>query len=352
MALPAGQSLHLPRRGDGTIWTPDRAVVPAGIYDLYASDTESRGQIPHAVNWPLAPAQQTTVTATSLSELQSAVNAGARQINYSGASGGALSIQSDDVYINMAAGASIGTLNFNDPAGHARILISCDTPRGASVGSVVMGSNYNNVRFQNLNMGSASAQMDHYDVRRVAWVGCDITTGNNYFAAWPGGAVGSHNNQDWIIANCRITGNTAFGSCRLQHIDRLTIVDSLIDTRNTGYATLRLEFNTNNAWIRNVTCFGGGFTLDPQVGSSRPTATVHDVTYFDCNVYHTGFISITDTQGDLSDPAKVYNITMDDVLFHTDSGTPGSTISGVQGSWNVGIAQYADFTSFPSWSFR
>lgn len=327
-------------------------AIGSDPYDLYATDTVGRGVIPFPVNWPAEPNQSMTVSASTFSALQSAVNAGARRITYTGVSSSGLAIGSDDVWVEMAEGSSIGNVSIMD--GTHRVRISAIAPRTASVGHISVGSFSTDVLFRGLNVGAATgnAAINIWDTRRIAFVGCDVQLQNNYFALWAGSGVGSHASQDVIIANTRVRGNGQFGSMRLQHITRLIIVDSRADTRNTGYASLRLEYNTNSAWVRNFEGMGGGFTLDPQVGSSHPTATVHDITYYDTNVYHTGQITITDTQGDLSNPSKVYNITMDDVLFHSDNHTPGTTIGGVQGSWNVGIARYADFAGFPEWAFR
>lgn len=329
--------------------------VPSAPYDLYATDTESRGAIPFTVTWPTEPDTSTTVSATSLAELQSAINAGARIIDYSGTSSSSLTMN-DDVWIRMADGSSIGAITWPDSTVRTKIS-AAGTARNPTIGTVSIGSYCTDVQLENITIDGS--YVFHYDVRRIAYIGCDIACSANYFAFWEGGGVGTHNTQDVIFANSRITmGASSGASSRWQHIDRLVMVDSLIDVRAPDwFSAIRFEHDTNHVWIRNTFSYGdggGGWTLDPSVGNpDDPSETIHDVWAYDSGAYSNGLLTIQSTHATvIEDEDRVYNITMDDVLFHSDSYTPGNEISGVQAFWVVGVADYADFVSFPTWSFQ
>ena len=329
-----------------------QAPCSVDSYDLYASDQNDRGPIPFPVNWPQAPQTNSTIAVSSCSALASAVQTPNRKVEASGnCSGTSLRMAANDVWLELQDGASIGNVDIGAAGTNTqRIRISSRTPRSGRMGGLTIGSNSTDIMINGMNMQSSSSSINMYDFTRVALINSYVSYGGGYqVAAWQGSS--GLDNTDLIIANTQVVSNDS-SSFRLQKLNRAVIVDTLGDTRNTGYATLRLEFDSRNVWVRNFTGFGGGFTLDPQVGSSRPSATVHDITYYDSRVYHTSLISFTDTQGDLSNPAKVWNITIDNLTFYSNNYTPGSTIYGVQGSWNASNARYASFEGFPPWSFR
>lgn len=327
-------------------------AIGSSTYDLYASDQNDRGVIPFPVNWPVAPDTTTTVTVSSYSALASAVQTPNRKIEVVGdCSGGSLQIVANDIWVELQDGARIGDVTIGRGGSSTqRVLLSSRTPRSGRMGGMTIGSDSTDIMINGMDMQSSSGALNMYDITRVALINSYISYGGGYqVAAWQGSS--GLDNTDLIIANTQVVSNNS-SSFRLQKLNRAVIVDTLGDTRNTGYATLRLEFDSRNVWVRNFTGYGGGFTLDPQVGSSRPNATVHDITYYDSNVFHTGLISFTDTQGDLSNPAKVWNIDINNLLFHSNVYSPGATIGGVQSSWQVTNARYASFSGFPAWNFR
>ena len=329
-------------------------------YDLYASDQNNRGTIPFAVNWPTDPTEDTTVTATTASDLQTQLNSGLRRINYSGVdTTTTVTVGANDCHVHFLNGSRVGGITV--PNGRLRAKFSAQTPRNnIHFGSVSVGDGATDIMFDGVRGDGAGSQVDLYNFTRLAIINCELRYGGNYvIGSWNLSADSSSAavKSDFILANTLLDA-ASWGSLRIQGTDRAIIVDVLGDTRDSGYASLRLEFNTLNVWIREFYGFAGGVTLDPQVGNSRPNATVHDVKYFDGGIWNDGTVNtglISFDGPDIANSSKVYNIELGAFDFYSDAYTPGADIGGVQYSssvWTVNSSQYRDFVSYPTWSFR
>lgn len=79
MATPVGQEIHLPRRANGRIWTPDRSVAPPPPPPGQGWDYDF-GTIPFAWNLPAAPEWDDEIEVTNNAELTSALATPRRRI--------------------------------------------------------------------------------------------------------------------------------------------------------------------------------------------------------------------------------------------------------------------------------
>lgn len=250
MALPVGQSLHLPRRGDGSIWTPDRYVPPTGSYDLYLSDNKSRGLIPFAVNPPLEPdtSANGTVVVSNQGQLDAANQNGTRIV----VQPGTYTINNwggQDKWFDLQPGAVMnGTVvigNYLANVGHARIKITGGTINGDLIVDgvtdlLVDGTTWNG--YSNV-IGRA------WEVVRMAVLNCDITDSEYGIGMF---RTGTGPWTDLIVAGNRIqSGSTATSvPIRIQGVDRAIIVDNYLIESSAAFS-FRVHDHCDNVWIRN-----------------------------------------------------------------------------------------------------
>lgn len=252
MALPVGQSLHLPRRGDGTIWTPDRIIPVSGIYDLTLGGARS---FPSAeltggqAAWPNAPVTNQTinVTAGSFTSLQNAVAiSGARVIVPAGTYAGTLHLDDSDVDVVVDNGAIIdGTIEFgNFLTGPSRVRWSGGRHIGA-VGGRVYIRNCVDLLIDNLNSDSGEGMLMEGAIR-FALIN---STFNSGFYAVLSQSFSDH--QDHIYANNLFTTTSPNqATVRLMSMDRLIFVDNR-SVSGAGNRALRLHYKMLDAWVAN-----------------------------------------------------------------------------------------------------
>lgn len=283
MALPVGQSLHLPRRGDGTLWTPDRG---ADAYNLYGTDAQSRGLIPFPVSWPAAPVTTSTYSVPgqiSASEAMSIANA---EFNVSAGSHGAFAPRANNQRWNLADDATFSGFNCS----HDPIYSSIEVNGGRFVGS---SGNYiilNNLLMRNcviqstsggnsIGIGAFGANPTRF-VQRNAFVHCTIDAYATGLIT-PGKSPGDDAGHNDIIFAASIIRGGQFGAplpseagLRLMGINRAVIVDCRLASGfapSTYKNTLRSHYGCVDYWARNnLSEYGDGIFIRASGGTGTP----------------------------------------------------------------------------------
>lgn len=338
--------------------------APSESYDLYSSDQPNRGPIPFSVNWPDPPTVSAgEVSVYSYDELRQAIRTPNQKINVFGDCRGSLGSPANDLWIELQPGAQIGQnggVGLDAGSGGVqRLRISCAETRNCVFHGGLVLSSYtsdvliNGVQFSETST-SSTARNNFYDVQRVAVLNTHLT-GNNYaLGMWRGNA--GLGNSDIILANVRVVARNVpaggNGAIRIQHADRLIIVDSLGDTatNSTGYETLRIEENSRNVWVRNFRGVGGGLRISPDVAGGNASYQIHNVWVHDADFFHNSYLGVNfNNQSD-----RVFNLTMSDVVFHTDaSGSPGApAVSSSRSDWSITRVVYDSYSVPPLWTFR
>lgn len=231
MALPVGQSLHLPRRGDGTVWTPDRAglVVPLDLWGARSVPTQFS-----SLSWPTAPAAGGSAIASSISELNSLAAGGGTITLQPGVYSGQLDLSNPDVHL-ILNGCQI-TGGFFNPSSGSRIRI--DGGRIITAGqNVFNGSDlyFNNMRLEASGFAWAdSLFVINSNAQRIALINCSLINDDpNSGRVIYQYAIGGTTTSDIIIAGtellARNPSNPGQWAARFNGASRVVIVDSRLE---------------------------------------------------------------------------------------------------------------------------
>lgn len=243
MALPVGQSLHLPRRGDGTLWTPDRALPSALPYDLTLGGIRV-SPIPY--NWP-APPNLTgeEVQVSSLAQLSSNLAPGRKVTLAPGTYTGNVSCNVNDVELVLTG----CTINGNPSLNAQRVKWTGGrfvyTFEPSWWGQDVL---LENVYFITVPGNPYMQHVMYSGIRRYAFVRCSLISTDSGT-----GALYCYNNtQDCIWAQCDIQAPTRWG-LRIMGCDRAVVADCRFEVTEPN---ANLRFHAHNQDVNGFWCVG------------------------------------------------------------------------------------------------
>lgn len=258
-----------------------------GLYDIYATDTQSRGFLPFALNWPAAPTSLTTtvnVTAGSAASLTAALAVNNATINVpAGTYSGSFTVAGSDQYIALDDAAILtGAFTVNHTGVNARVV--WDGGRINAPASNVAINNARDfvMRNVNVNVNDFTVSVGTQAARRCAFIHNTIYSQRTGF--FTPGASAFQDAQDIVIAGNYISGGMTVGNSgvesaiRIQSADRVVIVDNRLRCGFDGQSvkhTIRSHYGTGNYWCRNnLTEYGDHIYIKPIANT-----TVDDGTY-------------------------------------------------------------------------
>lgn len=335
MALPVGQSLHLPRRGDGTIWTPDLGIVPGG--DPYDMTPYS---VPFAWSWPTPPSitnGEAVVTPATLA----ANNVNGRRLTLSPGSYGNVSPADDQEWI-LQAGALIDDFDFG---GSHRLKVRGETPRVGRIGSIRgaaegAGAGTTDILFDGIYQTNGSwttgpgfasnAPAGH----RVAIVNSSLNTAS--YTLFLGGTVANDFNNIIIAGNYIRNDNSIPISTTVspQHAVRFMSVNTFIFAGNyiekyDDGLIWRVHTNSVNPTVDTFNGFIGGNAF-----VDRASATI----FTGIQVY---------PASSAYTPGNIYDLVFDGNQIHLDSGGCfGFDESPQPGGWRDNITNISILNNF------
>lgn len=223
MALPVGQSLHLPRRGDGSIWTPDR-TISTGPNAARVAAALGGFTIPFAFTYPADPVITSSATVTPATFAANNVNG--REITLTAGNYGNVTVSGSDRDLILQSGAVIDTLTVASGSG-VRLRVRAETPRTGQISDLELSE----------GQGSSHVLLD----------GLNVTNANRVY----GGA------SPLAIINSTIHADTSFGfsSWNNPHAFML-IANTDIQAPGTGDAVVRIQTPSNLVWVGNRTAGG------------------------------------------------------------------------------------------------
>lgn len=310
-------------------------------YDLYATDTQSRGTIPFVVAWPTEPTITSTATVTPATF--SANNANGREITLTSGTYGNISLGGTDKTLILQSGATVGTITLQ---GQGLKIVG---QAGSIVSQINHDSGASDVMLDGINSNGGSWQL--WDCTRFALLNSTVATDG--FSVFFQFNPANPRPQDVIVAGCTIDALTGggFAPVRFQDINRMVAVDTRF-VSNGSFASLRIhnEFNggnVDNQWIRNCQCEGGGWQWGPNDGN---TGTFDNIWAYDCAVYgiDAGFA--------LANNLTFNNFAADRNYIYSDFfTTPGAqwiSQGGTSGTgWNLGNnPSQGGYVTPPAWN--
>jgi hypothetical protein len=266
------------------------------IYDLYATDSNSRGTIPFAVNWPTAPTTSTNLNVTNNTNLATALATPNAVITVAAGSYNPLALESDDQHWILDDAAEFS--GFTTTSNPTRIKIEG--------GVVTLGVNYlqmtdvllDNVRLiGGLVLGHATANLPCV---RVSFVHCtwDPTT---EFSIISRGNLGEGTvadpSTDIFVLGCYMDsqGGSGIGPVRAQGIHRFLFIDNRVRAGTNGSVDsgrcLRSHYGCSDYWVRRVLEeYGDGIYLRPRGdgadGDETPDDYMGDHWFYDYTIYN------------------------------------------------------------------
>lgn len=371
MALPVGQSLHLPRRGDGTIWTPDRAVES---YNLYATDSRSRGVIPFQVNWPSPPEVTSEQVVSTNEELTASINTnGRRTIVQSGShltwTGGQINGRSD-IDLVVQPGASIA----NSTPTFGMYWNGCSRVRVSGGGSLLMNLAWSGI--SDLMVDGVTYNADFAGAANVSYDGCarvaiiNSTIRSTHYALFPGAAQPGQQCQDMIFANTQFIAALDGTQSIWRTVDttrRLVFVDCRSSCESGGTYSLRIHGDAQDVWIRNCQFENGGVWFAPEYIGFENTHNIVNASLYDSSLYQAfgQGLNMTFQLHSDNEPGgypRQTNLAVSGNEQYTENGGPFGTVQPPQSTWNFAATSYAGPSADvnyvgprsnpPAWSFR
>lgn len=232
-------------------------------YDLYGTDTNSRGTIPFAVNWPSPPVTTTTLTVSNNTELATALATPGAEITVAAGSYNALNITSDDQNWIIDNGATFAGVTGND---FARVKISGGN--FVTTGTLTLHS-FTDLLMHNMNIEAVSISFGleegfNGEFNRLALVHCTIYNERTGFYT----ATADILQSDLILAANYVSGGMTVGSSgvepavRVQEVTRVILVDNRARCGFDGEGikhTYRSHRGNQDFWMRrNLTEYGDG----------------------------------------------------------------------------------------------
>jgi hypothetical protein len=249
------------------------------LYDLYGTDTENRGVIPFAVNWPEAPSTSTNLTVSNNTELATALATPNAEITVAAGSYNALNIAADDQEWIVDAGATFAGLAGN---GFDRVRVTG--------GNVVTAGDVNPYDFGSLTLRNVNIECDDFNIGlglllfdRCAVIHCTVfaqRTGlfvpgatANDAGVWAGDLIACAN----YVSGGMTVGNSGVESAfRIQSVLRTILVDNVARCGFDGQGvkhTYRSHYGNQNFWMRrNLDEYGDGIYLQARANNDAVVA--------------------------------------------------------------------------------
>jgi hypothetical protein len=263
---------------------PGSVPSESEIYDLYATDSNSRGTIPFTVTWPTAPtAPLTPLTVTDSGTLATALATANAQITVAAGSYGTLALAQNDQHWIIDNGATFTGLT--TASRRSRIIIEGGNFTTASAFTIVTDDllldNVNFTAGTSLTFGiTAFGGNPAVVCNRLAVIHCTSYAGRiGLFVV--AGEVGNRN-QDVILAGNYVSGGMTEGNSgvepafRVQGTERAILVDNRARCGFDGEGikhTYRSHFGNQDFWMRrNLTEYGDGIYFEPRTDASPITA--------------------------------------------------------------------------------
>lgn len=259
----------------------DPPVNPAAPYDLYATDTENRGVIPHEINWPIAPVTNRTINVPADMTLQEAAAQSNAIIIVSAGNHGDFDtrdstdqrwiIDRNAVFTRISVGRGNGNLR------GARIHISGGRFDDVTQGIFLVGDDLLienvNWRYEFMTLGSG---FGNAPFNRVAFVQCSLFAYYGMMLHNDGLQHGYPMNTDFIFAGNYFAGGMEplvngggaqieFG-IRCMSTDRMVLVDNRARNGIQGLVwknAYRIQDGCRNVFMRrNMTEYGDAIRLN------------------------------------------------------------------------------------------
>jgi hypothetical protein len=254
-------------------------TVTGVLYDLYGTDSESRGTIPFAVNWPEIPSTSTNLTVSNNTELATALATPNAHITVSAGSYNALVLAQDDQHWECADGAIFAGLSGN---GFARVRING--------GQIITSGDVTPYGFTDLALTNVYVECDDFNFglgtvlfERLAIVHCTtFCTRTGFFV--PGATANDAGvwATDLILAANYVSGGMLPGSSgieaafRIQSVIRSIVVDNRARCGFDGEGikhTYRSHYGNQDFWMRrNLTEYGDGIYIKPRANADTIVA--------------------------------------------------------------------------------
>lgn len=267
---PSGSSSDSDDAGNsdgGSITPPTPGDV---LYDLLETDTQNRGPIPFAVNWPIMPTTTQTLNVPSDVSLATAAATPGAVINVAAGSYGMLYITNNDQHWILDDNAVFSEIS---GSGFSRVIIEggqVDNPAANCVFEGYTDLLVANVNFNVFQVNAAFGTNGNF--QRSAWIHNTIVAGG-YGIFTPGAQANDAGvwSSDLILAANYITGGGGSNALRLQSIIRTIMVDNRVRTGQDGGSTrftVRSHYGNQDFWMRrNLSEYGPGIyfqtRLDP-----------------------------------------------------------------------------------------
>lgn len=260
------------------------AEPPGFLYDLYGTDTQSRGVIPFAVNWPAEPSGSLTpLTVTNNTQLATALATDNAEITVAAGSYNALVLASNNqrwICDDNAIFAGLSGSGFNTVRIDGGQVVTTATAGCWNFTDLIL--NNMNVECGEFDFGLGSSMF-----QRLAVIHCTVFSLRYGFftpgaTASDAGSFGS----DLILAANYISGGMTVGNSgveaaiRIQSMrGRVILVDNRARCGFDGQGvkhTYRSHYGNENYWMRrNMTEYGDGIywqaraNNDPVVANNR-----------------------------------------------------------------------------------
>ena len=260
---PTGRNIAPPTTGDVLPPPP----TGAGLYDLYGTDTQSRGTIPFAVNWPIAPTTTQTLNVPGGTSLSAALATPNATIYVAAGSYGTFAPSADHqewILDDAAIFNGISVINRNNISVTGGVINEYGGDNSLAVRSNDIS--YENVR---ISMPNGTGILDSYN--RVSFVQCTLDASAYGLFHY---RYTTNYSYDLILAGNYISGvQTNTNAVRLMGTRRVILVDNRLVSYETR-PTFRSHMGSGDVWLRrNMAANSGGILMTPEVNTFTPLET-------------------------------------------------------------------------------
>lgn len=245
-------------------------------YDLYATDTQSRGTIPFTVTWPTEPQNPTTlISVTNDTQLQSAALTPNATITVAAGTYGALNISRNDQVWVLDNNATLSGLS-----GSSFGRVSITGGNVTNIAADVTFQSFSDLLIENVNMNVFTVNFGFgtNNFQRAAFIHNTLYAQSTGFFT-PGAVANDVGvwSDDLIVAANYISGGMQVGNSgneaalRIQSVRNVILVDNRnrcgIDGQGIKH-TYRSHYGNQNYWMRrNMSEYGDGVYWQPRANT-------------------------------------------------------------------------------------
>ncbi len=266
-----------------------------GLYDLYGTDTQSRGAIPFTVNWPNEPVTTQTLNVPGGTSLSAALATPNATIFVAAGSYGSFSPSADNqewILDDAAVFNGISVVNRNNISVTGGVINAFAMDNYLAAGSNDIS--YENVR---ISMPNGTGILDSYN--RVAFIQCTLDA--SAFGLFHYRYTTNYS-YDLVLAGNYISSVQTNGNAvRLMGTRRVVLVDNRLVSHVTR-PTFRSHMGSGDVWLRrNMAANSGGVLMTPEVNTGTPLQSfdymgnhwIYDFEQYTTNAGSAGFLRVS-----------------------------------------------------------